>query len=194
VGLLVLSRCRRRASRSWRHGGRAIASRTSPSSTALADGEVALPSRFDSISSAALAAHDHAELTGALRFGSPDGVSAAADRRWTIRLDRVGHVGGRQRSAPSPATSTWPTRLPAYRAVRLVPAGPDPTAVLSTCLPVYLSTCLRHQSHGGAPWILAELQVIPRKRVLHTKQADLAMPGSRNSLFLGVFHHRRRQP
>ena len=146
-------------------------------------GRIALED-YNSISSA-LAAHDRAELTGALFFGSPDGVSAAADSRWTIRFDRVSRVGGRRRSAPSPATSTWPTRLPAYQPTVLAIgsrlARPDRGLV-------YLSTCLLHQSHGGGRADSCGITGNSEKRecCIRNKRIE-ATPNRPNSLFLAFF-------
>jgi hypothetical protein len=58
----------------------------------------------------------------------------------------------------------------------------------------YLPTCLRTNRLVEGAWIHAELQAIPRKRVLHTKQANLAIPLDPDSLFLGIFHQPRHQP
>ena len=123
--------------------------------------------RFESISSAALAAHDHVELRRALCLCSPDVVSAAADSRWAIRLDRVNHVGGRRRSCAITCN------VLAYR-----PPGPGVRPDHDFAYP---PTCLPTSIAWWSARIHAESQAIPRNRVLHPKQADLAIPGSRNS-------------
>jgi hypothetical protein len=170
----------------WWTGGRTIASRTSPSSSAPDDGEVALRWRSDSILSA-LTSHDRAELTGAATcFSSPDGVSAAVDSRRAIRFDRVSRVGGRRRSAPSPATSTWPTGPPCSAIGSL---GVRPNRGFA-----YPPTCPWHQSHHEARADSYGITSNSRKQSVARETSEFSDPQSSRPAFPRVFRQRRRHP